>query len=106
MYSVSIIFKNSPTTLGFTFKAFKNAEDLYTKLTVFEDKYVIEDDYGLQAQIYGDDVAGFTFLDMAKEFDKQGEIALLQARAQAKAQNLARSDASLALSKSLVVTNQ
>lgn len=102
MYSVSVIFKNSNTTLGFTFRTLESARALYGRLAAIDDEYVVNDDFGLSATLHGEDIAGVTLLNMGSEFDKQGEIALLQLRSQAKSRNMANSDPALALSRSLV----
>lgn len=102
MYSVSVIFKNSPQNIGFTFRTLESAQGLYDDLTAAVRAVPgVKDDFGLQATIHPEEIAGVTLLNMGSEFDRQGEIALLQAKSQVKAQNLMRSDASLTLGRSI-----
>lgn len=86
--------------MSFCFKAYKNADELYKKgthtLTSLERPVGVidaEDDFEQRAVIDMTTVSGVTFGDVEKDFARQGEVSVLQNKAQLRAQNLMRSDA-------------
>lgn len=102
MYSVNFIFKNCASALSFAFKAHKNASELHAKgqrmlISLERPIGVIdaEDDYDQKASIDMNTVAAVSMGDVEKELERQGEVGILQAKAQMRAQSLANSDAGL-----------
>lgn len=102
MYAVNFIFKNNSVSMGFTFKAHKNAHDLVKQAEPLIGTpggigkgLVIKDDFACIGKVDMAEVAAVVMNDLKEEFDKQGEVGLMQARAQAKAQQMAKSDHAL-----------
>lgn len=79
MYVVNFLFKNSAVQIGFTFKAFKAADDLLKKATVLmvrqaegqlppeEQVFLPTDDYDCRAAIDMSCVSGIAINDVDKE---------------------------------------
>lgn len=98
MYSVNFIFKNCSSALSLCFKAYKNADETRKRgYDVLGDSSIlkVEDDYDQHAAIDMSTVACISIGDLEKDLERQGEVSLLQAKAQMRAQNLASSDAGL-----------
>ena len=95
METVNFFFKNSGGTLSFVFKAHKNSDEAY-KRAVAEPSFIeIEDDFGLKATIDMDSVAAITINEVEKDMYKQGQLQILQAKADLKTQSEAKNDIGL-----------
>lgn len=94
MNSVNFIFKNSPLSLSFVFKTYKNADELFKKASASLRVGFIEaeDDFGGKCKIDMESVAGISLSEIEKEMDKRGEVSLLEVKAQTKFQNRANSE--------------
>lgn len=100
MYIVNFAFKNSSSALSFTFKAFKNAEEAFKKgkaAISSQSNSVVElqDDYEQFAVIDMETVSAVNFANIEVDMNRQGEVSIIQNKAQLRAQNLANNDASL-----------
>ena len=97
MYTVNFIMKNSPNSVTFIFKAFKNADQLYKKANTENLGLALqaEDDYGLIGSIKMQDVSAVTFSEFAKEMDRNADMGLIQHKSNLKAQNTAKTDIGL-----------
>ena len=97
METVNFFFKNSNGTLSFVFKAFKNADEAYKRATAVSigKSIQIEDDFGLKATIDMDSVAAITTNEVEKDMYKQGQLQILQAKADLKTQSEAKNDIGL-----------
>lgn len=98
MYYINFIIKNSPLALSYTFKAYKSADDLFKRATAsFKSDTVIdiEDDFDFKSTMDMSIVACITFSDYAKEMKKNGEVQILQAKADLQTQAAGRNDIGL-----------
>lgn len=106
MQSVSFVLKNSPIALSFNFRHYKDAEDLFkkakTETLAFLNKspaaftsIEIVDDFDTKALIFLSDVSAITLTEYAKDMKKNGELQLLQAKADLQTQSSAKSDIGL-----------
>ncbi len=111
MNCINIIFKNSSITLPLHFKDYKDAAELQKRLIGIKDLvgqgvHKIEDDYGTVADIDTKDIAGVVLIDLYRELDRQGEIGVMQAKAQQKAQrNFAASPANAIIQPAQTLVN-
>lgn len=110
MLTVNIIPKNSPNTLSFIFKAFKEADSVYKKalLSLKENEIIeIEDDFETKAVIRMSDIAAITFSEYEKDMDKNGDLQIIQHKCQLKTQSKAKNDIGLQmLDRSLHAVSQ
>lgn len=98
MYSVSFLVKNSPIALMFTFKAHKAAEDLFKKgssILGTEEMIEVKDDYEMESKIDMGTIAAINKSDYHQEMKKNGDIQILQAKADAQTQSRAKQDIGL-----------
>lgn len=94
MFSVNFIFKNCSSALSFSFKAYKNADQLYKKgQSLAEERLLAEDDYGQMASIDMSTVSAISFGDIEKDLDRQGELSILQTKSQMRTQIAGKNDA-------------
>lgn len=104
IFSVNFIFKNCASALSFSFKSFKNADDCKKKgfaalssegglAPIIE----VSDDFEQYAKVDMFTVAAVTMGDIEKDLDRQGEVGLLQAKSQLRAQVNANQDKGLAM---------
>lgn len=104
MYSVSLIFRGTPTTLGLTYRTMEGAEEIRIGLLSAMGLDMVKeicDDYGTIAHIDMKEVSGITMLNLGSEFDRQGEIGMLQAKSHLKAKNIAANDPGMNLLQSM-----
>lgn len=104
MYVVNFILKNCTSALSFNYKLAKTATDVYKRGTEelkihkpFPHAITVSDDYGQDATVEMNAVAAVTFGDIERDLDRQGETALLQAKAQLRSQMNAKNDKGLAI---------
>lgn len=100
IFSVNFIFKNCASALSFSFKSFKNADDCKKKgYSSFGADTTIEvcDDFEQYAKVDMLTVAAVTMGDIEKDLDRQGEVGLLQAKSQLRAQVNSNQDKALAM---------
>lgn len=98
MYAVTLLMKNSPVALSYTFKAHKKAEEFFklASSNIKKDVSVdIEDDFEMKSSIDMMAVASVSFSEYTKEMKKNGEIQLLQAKADIATQTQAKNDVGL-----------
>lgn len=98
MYNVNLIYKNSPIAQVFTFKAHKNADDLYKRVKILvgtDGKIDIEDDFGSKSTVEMSCIAAVNFIEYEKEMAKNGEIQILQTKQDLKTQVNAKNDVGL-----------
>jgi hypothetical protein len=75
---VNVIFKNSPSQLGFTFKGYKAAEDCVAALTCGIGWANIEDDFGCKAAVDLSAIGGVVLNEMDKEIIRQVDMRIEQ----------------------------
>ena len=109
LYSLLVVFKNSPHTIRFLYKSEQTVKDAYDVLKVpplikvdegesgtsFEklpDNAEIQDDYGNTATIDRSQVAACVNTFINNDLEGQTEFSILQAHGQAKAQRRAAAD--------------
>jgi len=100
MISVNFIFKNCASALSLSFKAFKNADDLRRKATSLlgtTGNFECCDDYDQVASVDMGTVAAVSMGDIEKDLDRQGELGILQSKAQMRAQVSANNDKGLSM---------
>lgn len=109
IYTVNFLLKNSPNSLTFVFKAFKNADELYKKglsLIKTMESLECEDDYETRGVIDMSSISAVTFGDYEKDMNKNGEMQIIQAKSQLRTQSLAKSDVGLQMASSLINPRQ
>lgn len=93
---MNFILQNNPNALTMIFKANKNAEDLYKKSIDADGRFIdCEDDFGCKLRIDMKFVAAVTFSEYEKDLDKNGDLMIIQQKAQLKTQQKARTDVGL-----------
>ncbi len=98
MYAVSILLKNSALSQSFYFKAFKKADELFKALSSnIPPLMPFEDDYGAKGSFLFDQLAGISFTDIEEDMKRQGEMQVIQHKAQLRTQQLAKADPQLQL---------
>lgn len=106
IYSVNIIFRNCASALSLSYKAHKNADEARNKVQKMlcnvlnspisgENVMDISDDYDQICSVDMSTVSAVSMGDIEKDLDRQGEVGLLQTKAQLRAQTLANNDAGL-----------
>lgn len=100
MICVNFILKNCTSALSLSFKNFKNADEARKKgfyALGTSEQIEITDDYEQHVKIDMGTVASVTMGDIEKDLDRQGEISLIQAKAQLRSQVNAKNDKGLAM---------
>lgn len=94
MHSVSFLMRNSPVQMSFVFKAYKAANDLFKKAQAQGGSGVIhiEDDFDSLAFVDMSCVACVSFVEVEKEMGKNGDLQILQEKANLKTQAKAKQD--------------
>lgn len=98
MYAVSILLKNSALSQLFYFKAFKNADEVYRSKR--SDFLEVEDDYAARGHFIVSEIAGLSFTDIEEDMKRQGEVQVIQHKAQLRTQQIAKADPALQLMSS------
>lgn len=108
MNGINILFKKSSITLPLHFKNYKKADEIRKEISQAKKEYearnnlailsdaksniVIEDDYGSIAELDLEEISGVILVDLHREFDRQGEVGIIQAKAQKRSQDNFRAD--------------
>lgn len=111
MYTLNIILKSSSLMVSLVYKSYKSATDNFNKVQNSisesrpEEEMNIEDDYDTKACCRLSDISAVTFGDFTKDLNRNGEMAILQAKANIRTQQLASNDAGLKLLNSTTTLN-
>jgi len=101
LYAVSILLKNSALSQSFYFKAFKKADETYKRaLSSPDSPLVIDDDFGGRASFLFTEIAAMSFTDIEEDMKRNGEMQVIQHKAQLRTQQLAKADPQLQLMNS------